>query len=202
MAEIYINEDRRFHTKEIRNSKRGSNKRKRKKRIGNRKFILIIGIVLILFSIIFLILPKLGVYAYFFDRGEYDESLKDSTEQIREISELTPHTQKLCKEFLIRCENEGLPVIITETYRSQKRQDELFRQGRETDGPVVTWTKNSRHTKRRAFDIAKRGPDPYGDEEFFRKCAEIGKEVGLNPGYFWDDYQDKPHYELDAWWLP
>ena len=197
MAEIYINEDRRLRTKENRNKKR-----KRRKRGGVRKPVLIIGVVLILFSIIFVIFPKLGVYAYFFDRGDYDESLKDSTEQIREISELTPHTQKLCKEFLNRCENEGLPVIITETYRSQKRQDELFKQGRETDGPVVTWTKNSRHTKRRAFDIAKRGQDPYGDEEFFRKCAEIGKEVGLNPGYFWDDYQDKPHYEWNAWWLP
>ena len=197
MAEIYINEDRRLRTKENRNKKR-----KRRKRGGVRKPVLIIGFVLILFSIIFVIFPKLGVYAYFFDRGDYDESLKDSTEQIREISELTPHTQKLCKEFLNRCENAGLPVIITETYRSQKRQDELFKQGRETDGPVVTWTKNSRHTKRRAFDIAKRGPDPYGDEEFFRKCAEIGKEVGLNPGYFWDDYQDKPHFQFDAWWLP
>ena len=197
MAEIYINEDRRLRTKENRNKKR-----KRRKRGGVRKPVLIIGVVLILFLIIFLLLTKLGVYAYFFDRGDYDESLKDSTEQIREISELTPHTQKLCKEFLNRCENAGLPVIITETYRSQKRQDELFKQGRETDGPVVTWTKNSRHTKRRAFDIAKRGPDPYGDEEFFRKCAEIGKEVGLNPGYFWDDYQDKPHYEWDEWWLP
>ncbi len=197
MAEIYINEDRRLRTKENRNKKR-----KRRKRGGVRKPVLIIGVVLILFSIIFVIFPKLGVYAYFFDRGDYDESLKDSNEQIREISELTPHTQKLCKEFLNRCENAGLPVIITETYRSQKRQDELFKQGRETDGPVVTWTKNSRHTKRRAFDIAKRGPDPYGDEEFFRKCAEIGKEVGLNPGYFWDDYQDKPHYEWDEWWLP
>ena len=197
MAEIYINEDRRLRTKENRNKKR-----KRRKRGGVRKPVLIIGVVLILFSIIFVIFPKLGVYAYFFDRGDYDESLKDSTEQIREISELTPHTQKLCKEFLNRCENAGLPVIITETYRSQKRQDELFKQGRETDGPVVTWTKNSRHTKRRAFDIAKRGPDPYGDEEFFGKCAEIGKEVGLNPGYFWDDYQDKPHYEWDEWWLP
>ena len=197
MAEIYINEDRRLRTKENRNKKR-----KRRKRGGVRKPVLIIVVVLILFSIIFLIFPKLGVYAYFFDRGDYDKSLKDSTERIREISELTPHTQKLCKEFLNRCENAGLPVIITETYRSQKRQDELFKQGRETDGPVVTWTKNSRHTKRRAFDIAKRGPDPYGDEEFFRKCAEIGKEVGLNPGYFWDDYQDKPHFQFDAWWLP
>lgn len=197
MAEIYINEDRRLRTKENRNKKR-----KRRKRGGVRKPVLIIGVVLILFLSIFILLPKLGVYAYFFDRGDYDESLKDSTEQIREISELTPHTQKLCKEFLNRCENAGLPVIITETYRSQKRQEELFKQGRETDGPVVTWTKNSRHTKRRAFDIAKRGPDPYGDEEFFRKCAEIGKEVGLNPGYFWDDYQDKPHYEWNAWWLP
>lgn len=137
MAEIYINEDRRLRTKENRNKKR-----KRRKRGGVRKPVLIMGVVLILLSIIFVIFPKLGVYAYFFDRGDYDESLKDSTEQIREISELTPHTQKLCKEFLNRCENAGLPVIITETYRSQKRQDELFKQGRETDGPVVTWTKN------------------------------------------------------------
>lgn len=94
MAEIYINEDRRLRTKENRNKKR-----KRRKRGGVRKPVLIIGFVLILLSIIFVIFPKLGVYAYFFDRGDYDESLKDSTEQIREISELTPHTQKLCKEF-------------------------------------------------------------------------------------------------------
>ena len=36
---------------------------------------------------------------------------------------------------------------------------------------------------------------------FFRKCAEIGKEVGLTPGYYFERYQDMPHYELNRWWL-
>ena len=30
--------------------------------------------------------------------------------------------------------------------------------------------------------------DSYGDLEFFRECAEIGKEVGLTPRYYFDEY--------------
>ncbi|WP_154443052.1 M15 family metallopeptidase [Tissierella pigra] len=66
----------------------------------------------------------------------------------------------------------------------------------------MTSLENSKHTKRRAFDICEDNTDePYGDLEFFRKCAEIGKEVGLTPGYYFKNYQDMPHYELNRWWL-
>ena len=120
-------------------------------------------------------------------------------EVISDLNQLTPDTKKLAMKFLERCEEEGLGVRITETYRTQKRQDELYSQGRDTDGPRVTWTKDSMHTRRRAFDIAKAGDDPYGDTEFFARCAKIGEEVGLESGHYWR-VKDSPHFQNYKWW--
>lgn len=163
------------------------------------------GIILflLLLLLVFVIFPRVGVYAFFFDRGEYGYIDESSTEIISDLNELSPRTRELAIEFLEKCEENGLSVRITETYRTQARQDMLYEQGRTASGPIVTWTKNSKHTKRRAFDICEDNTDdPYGDLEFFRRCAEIGKEVGLTPGYYFERYQDMPHFELSRWWLP
>ncbi|HHX13925.1 MAG TPA: M15 family metallopeptidase [Clostridiales bacterium] len=159
------------------------------------------GLLLLIMFVLFGVFPKAGVYAYFFDRGSYQDKYLDSETIVTDLDELSPKTKELAIRFLERCAEEGLPVKITETYRSQERQNKLYEQGRTQPGAVVTWTKNSRHTDRRAFDICKQGSDPYGDEEFFRRCAEIGREVGLSPGYYWKEHPDKPHYELKSWWL-
>lgn len=157
---------------------------------------------LLLLLLLFVIFPRTGVYAFLFDRGNYGYINESSTEMISDLDELSPKTRELAIKFLEKCEEKGLSVRITETYRTQARQDMLYKQGRTTSGSVVTWTKNSKHTKRRAFDICENNTDdPYGDLEFFRKCAEIGKEVGLTPGYYFERYQDMPHYELNRWWL-
>lgn len=154
--------------------------------------------IIIVFAIVF---PELGLYALVFDRGEYEPVELPPSKPIDSISQLTPRTQKRCERFLQRCSEEGLAVKITETYRTQERQDLLYEQGRTTAGPVVTWTKSSMHTERRAFDICKDVPGHgFDDEEFFRRCAEIGKEVGLSPGYYWSGIQDKPHFEFSPWW--
>lgn len=114
----------------------------------------------------------------------------------RDIEELDEETKNMCQKFLDLCRKEGLPVIVIETYRSQERQDYLYAQGRVREGPQVTWTKNSYHTSRRAFDIAKdEKGNEFGDDEFFRRCAEIGEGIGLEAGYFWKDYQDKGHFQ-------
>lgn len=118
---------------------------------------------------------------------------------ISDLDHLTPDTKELALEFLERCEAEGLPVKIVETYRTQERQDRLYAQGRNEDGNVVTWTENSMHTKRRAFDIAKQGSDPYGDLEFFERCAEIGTDIGLTAGHYWR-VKDSPHFQNYNWW--
>lgn len=121
----------------------------------------------------------------------------DITKPCRDINELDEDTQFYCKKFLDECKKHGLNVLITETYRSQERQNYLYEQGRTRPGQVVTWTRNSNHTGRRAFDICKnvKGHE-YDDDNFFKQCANIAKQVGLDAGYYWKNPQDKPHIEL------
>ena len=122
------------------------------------------------------------------------------TKTCRDISELTKNAQKACNLFMERCKAAGLNVLITETYRSQERQNYLYEQGRTRPGNKVTWTKNSRHTSRRAWDICKnvKGAE-YSDSSFFKKCGAIAKELGIIWGGTWKT-PDTPHFEVDEGW--
>lgn len=119
---------------------------------------------------------------------------------IRDIAELTAAAQVACGLFLEKCNCAGLPVLITETYRSQERQNELYAQGRTTSGSIVTWTKNSRHTSRRAWDICKNVKgEEYSDTEFFKACGKIAKALGITWGGNWST-PDMPHFEISEDW--
>lgn len=118
----------------------------------------------------------------------------------RDIAELTPNAQKACDLFMIECKNQGLNVLIIETYRSQERQDYLYAQGRTRKGNIVTWTKNSRHTSRRAWDICQniKGQE-YLNTTFFKRCGEIAKSLGIVWGGDWSP-PDMPHFEILENW--
>lgn len=122
------------------------------------------------------------------------------TNACRDISELTPTAQKACNLFLEKCKTSGLNVLITETYRSQERQNYLYEQGRTRPGNKVTWTKNSRHTSRRAWDICQnvKGKE-YADSGFFKACGQIAKELGITWGGTWKQ-ADTPHFEIGRGW--
>ena len=122
------------------------------------------------------------------------------TDVCKDINELTPAAQIACKLFMQKCKEKGLNVLITETYRSQERQNYLYEQGRTRSGKVVTWTHNSRHTSRRAWDICKniKGKE-YNDSSFFKKCGEIAKELGIIWGGTWST-PDTPHFEISTTW--
>ena len=126
--------------------------------------------------------------------------MSDVTKSCRDINELSPVAQKACRLFLAECKKEGLPVLITETYRSQARQNYLYEQGRTRAGKVVTWTRSSRHTGRMAWDICKnlKGHE-YSDQLFFKKCGEIAKRLGITWGGTWKT-PDKPHFEVTKDW--
>lgn len=47
----------------------------------------------------------------------------------------------------LRLKEVGDKVFITESFRTLKRQRELYAQGRTTPGKIVTWTTDSMHTK-------------------------------------------------------
>ena len=118
----------------------------------------------------------------------------------RSIDELSDVAQKACRLFLVECQRQGLKVLITETYRSQERQNELYKQGRTAPGQIVTWTKHSRHTSRRAWDICQnvKGQE-YSNTTFFKKCGEIARSLGIIWGGDWST-PDMPHFEVDANW--
>lgn len=123
------------------------------------------------------------------------------SEIYKDISELTGAAQTAASAFLAECRRRGLAVTITETYRSQQRQNELYAQGRTKPGRIVTWTKSSRHTGRRAWDIAKltaSGAD-YGDRSFFKSCGAVAKELGIIWGGEWKT-PDMPHFEVAKNW--
>ena len=118
----------------------------------------------------------------------------------KDISELTAAAQKACRLFLTECERRGLKVRITETYRSQERQNYLYEQGRTRPGKVVTWTHNSRHTSRRAWDICQnvRGQE-YVSKAFFKACGDVAKKYGITWGGLWST-PDTPHFEIPKNW--
>lgn len=73
---------------------------------------------------------------------------------VRSVSALDPELQAKLSRVMQRMRDEtGHDVNVTETYRSQSRQNALFAQGRTANGPVVTWTQNSKHSQGRAVDV-------------------------------------------------
>lgn len=117
---------------------------------------------------------------------------------IRDINELTPLAQTACRLFMAKCREAGLDIFIAETYRPQSRQNELWEQGRTKPGKIVTWTMHSRHTGRRAWDIACNGPILY-DIDTLNKAGAIAKSLGITWGGDWTT-PDKPHFEIDVNW--
>jgi len=77
-----------------------------------------------------------------------------ATTVVQSVSALDPELQAKLARVMTRVRDEtGHDAQVAETYRSQTRQDALFAQGRQTPGPVVTWTHNSKHTQGRAVDL-------------------------------------------------
>jgi peptidoglycan L-alanyl-D-glutamate endopeptidase CwlK len=122
----------------------------------------------------------------------------------KDIKELTAPMQKKCKEFLrianARLSQYDLKLSISETYRSQARQNALYAQGRTTPGPIITWTKRSPHTQRKAFDVHFEGINgklthPYkGHDETWDMLGGLWTyRLKAKWGGGWGD---RPHFEM------
>lgn len=67
---------------------------------------------------------------------------------------LNPDFQQRLARVVERMRNEhGMELEVIEGFREQSRQDDLWAQGRSRPGPVVTWTRESRHTVGAAADL-------------------------------------------------
>lgn len=124
------------------------------------------------------------------------------TTTCRDLSELTAAAQTACRLLFQECFKSGIDFIfITETYRSQARQNYLYEQGRTRPGQKVTWTLKSNHTSRRAWDIAVAPPRNLYDISILSKVGGIAKKLGIEWGGYWEAGKyDAPHFEIPTTW--
>lgn len=142
----------------------------------------------------------------------------------RRLTDLAPDVQELAHAFLALCEERGLDVLITCTYRSPEEQTALYRQGRDLPGRVVTWARagESLHNRQtalgepaaRAFDVVplRYGKPIWGtggngidddptddltdDLELWERVGQAGKDVGLRWAGDWPKgKREYPHFE-------
>ncbi|MED3876228.1 M15 family metallopeptidase [Lysinibacillus capsici] len=124
------------------------------------------------------------------------------TQTCRDLSELTAAAQTACRLLFQESFKAGIvDIFITETYRSQARQNYLYGQGRTRPGQVVTWTRNSNHTSRRAWDIAVAPPRNLYDISTLSRVGAVAKKLGIEWGGYWEAGKyDAPHFEIPTTW--
>lgn len=122
----------------------------------------------------------------------------------RLLSDLTPAMRSKAVEFLSKCLEEKIPLMVIDTLRTPKEQEENIKKG-------VSWTKNSKHLpgpdgKSRAIDVC-----PYktfvlhGENKLqwdqkdpvWAKIGAIGESLGLTWGGRWVKTPDWGHFQLD-----
>ncbi|MCT6925263.1 M15 family metallopeptidase [Metasolibacillus sp.] len=120
---------------------------------------------------------------------------------IRDIAELLPTAQTACKLLFQECYKAGIRnVFITETYRSQERQNYLYAQGRTRPGAIVTWTLSSKHKSRLAWDIAVGPPNTLYDASILNKVGAIARKLNIIWGSDWAGSIDRVHFEINSTW--
>lgn len=130
------------------------------------------------------------------------------TTTCRDLAQLLPVAQMACKLLFQECYKVGIRnIFITETYRSQERQNYLYAQGRTRPGAIVTWTLDSKHKSRLAWDIAVAPPMSLYDVATLNKVGAIAQKLGITWGgqKSWVDASktDRPHFEvLPTWEIP
>jgi peptidoglycan L-alanyl-D-glutamate endopeptidase CwlK len=139
----------------------------------------------------------------------------------RQLSDLHPTLHRMANDFIMRCENFGIDLLIYCTYRSPTEQTALYAQGREPldttnllrkqaglyalspgqNQIVVTHAPagESFHNYRLAFDcVSMDVGKPVWDEAdpVWQRMGEIGEIVGLLWAGRWnDDRKEFPHFQ-------
>ncbi|WP_411280692.1 M15 family metallopeptidase [Gemmatimonas sp.] len=124
--------------------------------------------------------------------GAMAASAADPTTPIKDLDAVAPELRSRVQRVIDRMKGEyGHDVSIVETARSQERQDQLYEQGRTRPGAVVTWTRDSAHTRGDAVDVIVDGS--WANAQGFARLQRIAKEEGLHTL----GMKDPGHLELD-----
>ena len=117
----------------------------------------------------------------------------------RSLADLHPYVRHLALQFLAKCKQEGINVLIYCTYRSKEEQDALYAQGRTAPGRKVTNARGgySYHNYGLAFDCVPMidGRARWDRVDLFNKMGQIGTSLGLIWGGNFKSFKDRPHFQ-------
>lgn len=115
----------------------------------------------------------------------------------RDIEMLEDPVKLRAQLFLKECEQQGIDVLITSTYRDYESQQVLYAQGRTVPGKKVTnaMPGYSYHNFRCAFDFVPlvNGKCVWDDVELFTRCGEVAESVGLEWAGRWSSFKELAH---------
>lgn len=116
------------------------------------------------------------------------EKAKEITNE--KVATLKEDFRKRVVSWLSDCLDSGIHVYVYEGYRSCSRQDELYSQGRETDGQIVTYARGGQsfHNYGRAVDTVPLVPNGkaeglweagWDEDTIYDRMTEIAAKHGL-----------------------
>lgn len=122
----------------------------------------------------------------------------------RSLNELVPVVRHKVEEFIALCDDEGIDLLVTSTYRDNESQAALYAQGRTTMGKIVTNANagDSFHNYRCAVDVVplRNGKPVWGtqgdDGELWNKIGKIGEEAGLEWAGNWRTFKELAHFQF------
>ena len=129
--------------------------------------------------------------------------MKDNI-SIQRIGELSPYrsVRQTFTDFITECEDTLVVTlrIMNPVYRSIEQQNELYAQGRTTEGAIVTNAKGgtSYHNFGLAVDLCELSQDGKEVNWSFDmgQLEPIAQKYCLEWGGHWVHIKDKPHFEL------
>lgn len=123
---------------------------------------------------------------------------------------LNPTVLEAGKELVCKAYEAGIPILITQGFRSFYEQTELYKKGRTEPGQIVTNAQagESYHNYGLAIDFALLNHegsralwDTYADldndgERDWMEVVRIAKNLGFEWGGDWSSFKDYPHFQM------
>ena len=101
----------------------------------------------------------------------------------KSLKDLQPKVQLMAEEFVQKCAEAGIEILIYCTLRSKEEQNVLYAQGRTTDGKIVTNARggDSWHNYGCAFDWVPviAGKLQWDNMPLYARAGIIAESVGL-----------------------
>ena len=153
-----------------------------------RNILIGIGIAFALTGIIIVFIKKNAIMDFVIDANSE-----------KKIMTLHPKVRDSARLFLKKAKEQGVNLIITSGNRSYSEQDALYAKGRTAPGAIVTNAKagESSHNFATAIDVVEVVNGKANWNGDWDKIAKIGKSVGFAWGGDWQNFSDKPHFEMN-----